>query len=74
MRLSPRETQIAALITHGGLSNKQIAKRLGVTEKTVGWHVENLGKKLPGFGKPRHRITVFFLKIEDHEREPEPNP
>jgi DNA-binding NarL/FixJ family response regulator len=36
--LSPREQQILELIVKG-LSNKQIADRLGITEGTVKWHV-----------------------------------
>lgn len=36
--LSPREHQILELIVKG-LSNKQIADRLGITEGTVKWHV-----------------------------------
>jgi two-component system, NarL family, response regulator len=36
--LSPRELQILELIVKG-LSNKQIADKLGITEGTVKWHV-----------------------------------
>jgi DNA-binding NarL/FixJ family response regulator len=36
--LSPRELQILGLIVKG-LSNKQIADKLGITEGTVKWHV-----------------------------------
>lgn len=36
--LSPRELQILELIVKG-LSNKQIAENLGITEGTVKWHV-----------------------------------
>lgn len=36
--LSPRELQILELIVKG-MSNKQIADRLGITEGTVKWHV-----------------------------------
>lgn len=66
VRLTPREQEVAALIANWGLSNKAIAKRLGITESTVERHVENIVQKLPGLGRPRHRITVFFLaRIEE---------
>lgn len=72
-RLSPREAQIAAMITHGGLSNKAIGKRLGISEKTVAFHVENISQKLPGIGRPRHKILVFFIRLESEQGEVDPN-
>ena len=39
--LSPRELQILELIVKG-LSNRQIAERLGITEGTVKWHVNGI--------------------------------
>ena len=43
--LTPRERQTAALVTEG-LTNKQIARRLGVTAKTVEKHLTNIMTKL----------------------------
>lgn len=43
--LSPREHQILELIVKG-LSNKQIADRLGITEGTVKWHVNAILARL----------------------------
>ncbi len=44
-RLSPRENEVAALIA-GGLSNRQIADRLVIAERTVTSHVEHILNKL----------------------------
>ncbi len=43
--LTPRERQIATLVTEG-LTNKQIARRLGVTAKTIEKHLTNTMTKL----------------------------
>ncbi len=43
--LNPRQTEILELITHG-LSNKQIALEIGVTEGTIKYHVTKILKKL----------------------------
>jgi DNA-binding CsgD family transcriptional regulator len=70
IRLTPREQQVAALIVNWGMSDKAIAARLGISTETVHVHVENIAKKIPGMGRPRHRITVFFLT----HIEPDPPP
>lgn len=43
--LTPRELQVAQLLG-GGLTNKEIAQRLGVTEHTVKFHLNGLLRKL----------------------------
>jgi DNA-binding NarL/FixJ family response regulator len=43
--LSPREVEILALIGEG-LSNKEVARRLGISGHTVKFHVESLFRKL----------------------------
>jgi predicted ATPase/DNA-binding CsgD family transcriptional regulator len=55
-RLSPREREVAALLAHG-LSNRQIAERLVVTERTVAAHIEHILNKL-GFGS-RHQVGAW---------------
>jgi non-specific serine/threonine protein kinase len=55
-RLSPREREVAALLAHG-LSNRQIAQRLVVTERTVGAHIEHILDKT-GFAS-RHQVGVW---------------
>jgi two-component system nitrate/nitrite response regulator NarL len=44
-RLSPRETEVLRPLALG-LSNREIAARLGVTEKTVKFHLSNIFAKL----------------------------
>jgi len=43
--LTPREQQVAQLLT-GGLTNKEVAQRLGSTEHTVKFHLNGLLRKL----------------------------
>lgn len=43
--LSPREREVAMLITRG-LSNKEVARQLGLTEGTVKIHVHSIFQKL----------------------------
>jgi DNA-binding CsgD family transcriptional regulator len=43
--LSPREAEILALIGDG-LSNKEMARRLGISGHTVKFHIESLFRKL----------------------------
>jgi len=54
--LSPREREVAALLALG-LSNRQIAQRLVVTERTVGAHIEHILDKL-GFAS-RHQVGAW---------------
>ena len=43
--LSPRETEIVRMVA-GGLGNRELAERLGVSEGTVKIHLHNIYKKL----------------------------
>jgi DNA-binding NarL/FixJ family response regulator len=43
--LTPREKELALLITHG-LTNRQIAQELVLSQHTVDKHVKNILKKL----------------------------
>ena len=56
--LTPRERDVAALIA-GGLSNKQIARQLVITERTVASHVEHILDKL-GFAS-RTQIGIWAV-------------
>jgi DNA-binding NarL/FixJ family response regulator len=55
-QLTPREYQVAMLVARG-LTNKEIAHRLGVTEGTVKLHVHNILRKLGA----RNRYALCLL-------------
>jgi two-component system nitrate/nitrite response regulator NarP len=55
--LSRREEEIAALIYRRGLSNKEIANQLGLTEGTVKLHVHSIFLKLGA----RSRAELILL-------------
>jgi len=45
MKLTPRQSQVHELICTRGLSNKQIAKELTVSESVIKLHVQGILKK-----------------------------
>lgn len=57
--LTPRETEVLALLTRG-LSNKEIAAELSITETTVKTHVSNILSKL-GL-QDRTQAAVYALR------------
>lgn len=56
--LSNREAEVANLVIQG-LSNKDVANRLFVTEKTVKFHLTNIYKKM--HVKSRAQLIVWCL-------------
>jgi LuxR family transcriptional regulator, positive regulator of biofilm formation len=56
--LSNRETEVAELVTKG-LSNKEVASQLFVTEKTVKFHLTNIYKKMNV--KSRAQLIVWCM-------------
>jgi len=54
--LSAREQEVAALLAQG-LTNRQIAERLVVTERTLAAHIEHILDKL-GFAS-RHQVGAW---------------
>jgi len=48
--LTPRETQVLAAAA-GGMSNKEIARELGISLHTVKFHLESLTRKLDASGR-----------------------
>jgi len=57
--LTAREQQVAALLTRG-LSNRQIAEQLVITERTVASHIEHILEKL-GFAS-RHQVGAWMVE------------
>jgi non-specific serine/threonine protein kinase len=57
--LTPRERDVADLVAEG-LSNRQIAARLGVSQRTVESHVENILRKL-GFAS-RTQVAAWIAR------------
>lgn len=68
--LSNREAEVAELVTRG-LSNKEVANQLFVTEKTVKFHLTNIYKKMNV--KSRAQLIVWCLPhfgfVEKEERQ-----
>lgn len=56
--LSNREAEVAELVSQG-LSNKEVANQLFVTEKTVKFHLTNIYKKMSV--KSRAQLIVWCL-------------
>ena len=67
-RVTPRERQIVDLLSVGA-SNKEIAKRLTVTERTVKAHLTAIFRKLGLSG--RLQLALFALEHGRSAREPE---
>jgi DNA-binding NarL/FixJ family response regulator len=67
-RVTPRERQIVDLLS-AGASNKEIAKRLNVTERTVKAHLTAIFRKLGLSG--RLQLALFALEHGRSARPPE---
>lgn len=69
--LSYREAEVAEYVTKG-LSNKDVANALFVTEKTVKFHLTNIYKKLKL--KSRAQLIVWAAPFAPEPRAVEPAP
>ena len=63
--LTRRELEVANLVG-GGLSNREIAEQLAISQRTVESHVENILRKL-GFGS-RTQVVGWVLEREARRR------
>lgn len=62
--LTPRQQQIVELVARGQ-SSKAIAHQLGIAPRTVEDHIAEAAKRIPGGGRQRHKITVWFWTGEE---------
>jgi pimeloyl-ACP methyl ester carboxylesterase/DNA-binding CsgD family transcriptional regulator len=65
-QLSQRERQVTELLADG-LTNREIAERLAVSERTAEYHVEQIRNKL-GFHS-RREIAAWFQALEEAPRQ-----
>ena len=61
VRLSPREREVAALVAEG-MTNRDIAKKLFISERTVDGHLEHLREKLAV--NTRAQIATWVVRQE----------
>lgn len=66
MGFTPRQAEIGGYIARG-MPDKAIAQKTGLSIATVRAHVQAAAAKVPGESSPRHRLTLFFLQLEDAE-------
>ncbi|MGE5138310.1 MAG: response regulator [Rudaea sp.] len=72
-RLTPRDNEVLELIVQG-LSNKEIAERLNITENTVKLHLRNILEKL--HLQNRIQVAVYAVRrglVSDSSEPPYPN-
>ena len=58
--LTPRQKEVAELVAKG-LSNKRIARDLGINVETVNEHIRKAAGRLEFDGKPRYKLVLWFL-------------
>jgi FixJ family two-component response regulator len=66
--LTPRERQIMALVT-GGLMNKQVAGKIGISERTVKIHRGNVMRKMHAKSLAELVLMAQTLGICGHEKQ-----
>lgn len=70
--LSPREMEILQFVTHG-LSNKEIANRLRISQQTVKNHMTSILKKLNVQDRTQAAVTALrhgWVRLQDVSRNP----
>jgi DNA-binding NarL/FixJ family response regulator len=64
--LTPRQRQVAEMVAKG-LSNKAIARELGVSLDTVKAHIHAAAERVPFHCRARHALTLFVLSTRGPE-------
>lgn len=62
--LTPRQTEVAALVADG-LTNRELAARLGISERSAESHVERIRLRL-GF-RSRSQVAAWYVAHEPHK-------
>ena len=62
--LTPRQLEIASYVAKG-LKAREIAGALGVSPRTVEFHIEQAAQRIGGETRPRHTLTIWFLSLKD---------
>jgi DNA-binding NarL/FixJ family response regulator len=65
-KLSAREREVM-LLTAEGLSNKEIGRQLGISDKTVKVHLQNIYRTLAI--RKRTRLAVLFAELRASQRD-----
>lgn len=62
VQLTEREREVVECVVRG-LSDKEIARQLGISRETVRTHIENAAAKIPGSGlRPRPKLYSWWLR------------
>jgi len=62
--LTPRQREVAELVARG-LSDKAIARELGLSTETVKAHLKHAAERIPGDGRRRYKVMVWFFSLRD---------
>lgn len=65
--LTKRQAEVVERVARG-LPDKRIAVELDISIDTVRHHIQAAADRIPGDGRPRHRLTLFFLELEEEEK------
>lgn len=65
--LTARQAEVAARVAEG-LSNKEVARELGLSVETVRSHIREAAERLPGHAWPRHRLTLWFFGVAEDKQ------
>lgn len=64
MRLTERQQQVVERVGKG-MSNKAIARDLGISTRTVEQHVFRAAERIPGDGRQRYKILLWLFTVDD---------
>jgi DNA-binding NarL/FixJ family response regulator len=62
--LTRRQAEIVELYARG-MSYRAIATETGITVEMVKKHVQRAASRVPGEGRTRERLTLWFLSLTD---------